>query len=77
MESSQAKDKTQRALARASWPIHVYKLGEESSENLSASTTVEERLAMMWPLALEAWQLSGKPLPTYSRETMPVSIRKL
>lgn len=69
--------KIQRAQARASWPVHVYKLGEEPNEDLSAFTTAEERLAMMWPLALEAWKLSGKPFPSYTREAMPVSLRNL
>ncbi|MEW5737964.1 MAG: hypothetical protein AB1938_03505 [Myxococcota bacterium] len=40
-------------------------------EDLSASTTVEQRLAMMWELALAAWSLQGQPLPTYSRSEMP------
>jgi hypothetical protein len=26
---------------------------------------------MMWPLAVEAWTLSGRPLPTYERANMP------
>lgn len=29
------------------------------------------RLAMMWPLSVEAWLLSGRPLPDYRREEMP------
>lgn len=27
---------------------------------------------MMWPLALEAWSLSGEPLPDYVRSEAPV-----
>ena len=27
---------------------------------------------MMWPLALEAWSLTGKPLPDYARDKAPV-----
>ncbi len=30
---------------------------------------------MMWPLALEAWALSGREVPTYSRSNTPVSLR--
>ncbi len=26
---------------------------------------------MMWRLALDAWAVSGRPLPTYSRSEMP------
>lgn len=61
-----------RAAARASWPIKAYRLGEEPSDDLSASTTAAERIEMMWPLALEAWALTGRPLPDYSRDGMPV-----
>lgn len=59
------------ASARDGWPIRRYRLGEEPTEDLSATTTPEERLAMMWPLAREGWLLAGRPLPMYSRENMP------
>jgi hypothetical protein len=32
---------------------------------------------MMWPLSLEAWSLSGRPLPSYCRSETPVSLRPL
>jgi hypothetical protein len=56
------------------WPVRVYRLGGEPPADLSASTTAEERLAMMWPLALEAWSLLG-PLPDYERGATPVARR--
>jgi len=62
---------------RALWPVRAYRLGTEPGDDLSATTTAEERLAMMWPLALEAWELTGRPLPQYSRDAMPVSRRAL
>ncbi|HUG54144.1 MAG TPA: hypothetical protein VMR21_11095 [Vicinamibacteria bacterium] len=65
----------ERSAARRSWPIRVFQLGEDPSEDLSATTSVAERLAMMWPLALEAWSLSGRPLPSYARGQTPVSTR--
>jgi hypothetical protein len=46
-------------------------LGAES-EDLSEVTTATERIAMMWPLALEAWNLAGRPIPDYARENAPV-----
>jgi len=55
--------------------VNVYRLGAEPGDDLSASTTAEERLAMMWPLALEAWDVSGRPLPRYSRQETPVALR--
>ena len=59
---------------RSDWPVNVYKLSEEPGEDLSATTTPAERLAMMWPLALEAWALLGKELPDYDRANMPVAV---
>jgi hypothetical protein len=61
-----------RALARRSWPVRKYQLGAEPGDDLSAFTTAEERLSMMWPLALEAWELTGQLLPTYPRDETPV-----
>lgn len=60
---------------RQSWRVRKYRLGSEPSEDLSDSTTAEQRLEMMWPLALEAWALSGEPLPDYLRsEAVPLMI---
>jgi hypothetical protein len=61
-----------RAIRRRSWPVRRYRLGSEPSDDLSDITTAEERLAMMWPLALEAWSLAGLPLPDYSRDQTPI-----
>lgn len=61
-----------RAAARASWPGLKTTLAEApDAENLSATTTAEQRLAMMWELAVAAWSLTGVPLPEYSRANMP------
>ena len=60
-----------RETRRAAWPVRSFRLGEEPGDDLSASTTVEERLAMMWPLAIEAWTLSGRALPMYDRKSLP------
>lgn len=64
-------DEGRRARQRATWPIRKFALGEEPDENLSAVTTGEERLAMMWELSRRAWLLSGRPMPDYERATMP------
>jgi len=63
-----------RAAARRTWPARSYSLGREPGDNLSAITTAEERLAMMWPLALEAWLLTGRGLPEYERALAPVVV---
>ncbi len=61
---------------RGTWPIRRFRLGDEPPDDLSDSTTPEARLAMMWPLTLEAWALSGGRLPDYRRSETPVSIRR-
>jgi len=63
----------ERADARRSWPVRKHRLGEEPSEDLSASTTAAERLGMMWRLTQDAWAMTGRPIPDYPREEMPVS----
>ena len=68
-------DTNDRAAARKNWPIEKHRLGEEPSDDLRDSTTAEERLKMMWRLTLEAWSLTDRPMPDYSRSEAPV--RKL
>ena len=64
-----------RALARRNWPVRKLRFGDEPGDDLSAVTTAEERLAMMWPLAVEAWSLTGRRIPEYRREDAPVRRR--
>ena len=64
----------ERAAARKNWPVRVYRLGQEPPDRLVQTTTAKERLAMMWPLALEAWSLTRHPLPAYRREDAPVRL---
>jgi hypothetical protein len=66
-----------RRLGRANWPVRRYRLGEEPSEDLSTSTTATERLAMMWPLAVDAFSHGGRLPERTPRATWPVKIRKL
>jgi len=65
------KDVAARRAARAAWPIAVYKLGSEPSDDLSDVTTAAERVAMMAELAESAWRLAGRPMPVYDRRTIP------
>jgi len=45
---------------RRDWPVHVYPLGAEPGDDLSATTSAAERVAMVWALTLEVWELSGR-----------------
>lgn len=66
------RDAAARANERKGWPVRVFRLGEEPSDSLLHSTTAEERLAMMWPLAMEAWSLAGRLEPALPRSKLPV-----
>lgn len=58
--------------ARASWPGVVSNLaGASEAADLRATTTAEQRVALVWELTLGAWSLTGKPLPSYERAQMP------
>jgi hypothetical protein len=64
-------DEHRRAAGRRDWPIEVHRLDASRSDSLSTTTTAQQRLAMMWPLALEAWRVSGTPIPDYTRSEIP------
>jgi hypothetical protein len=57
--------------------VRVYRRGAEPSEDLSATTSPEQRLAMIEPLSREAFALSGQPLPAYRRADSPVVLRRV
>jgi len=56
---------------RSRWPTRKGALSEleADEQDLSASTTVEERFAIMWQLAQDAWAFRGEPIgePELSR----------
>lgn len=66
----------ERARKRRSWPIRKFRLGQEPDEDLSATTTPEQRLGMMWPLAVDAWMLGGREIPDYRREDTPGQVMR-
>ena len=68
------QDELERSAGKRSWPLQSYPLGAEPSENLSGTTSATERIAMMWPLALEAWNLAGLPIPAGPIADLPSRI---
>ena len=72
---SKMTDASGRVAARESWPIRKHRLGEEPSDDLRDSTTAEDRLQMMWQLAVDACSLTDRPIPNCNRSEAPV--RKL
>jgi hypothetical protein len=67
-------DAASRAAARKSWPIRKFQLGEEPSDDLSATTTATERVAMVWQLTQDAWASAGWTIPEYSRQEIPIRV---
>lgn len=54
--------------------VRKFKLGEEPSDDISESTTIDERFAMVWTLSERMWLWTGRPLPVYARAEMPVRL---
>jgi hypothetical protein len=73
-ETLEDRERKKRAEARKSWPVRVYRLGEEPDDDLSETTTATERLEMMWQLAVDSWASSGQPIPDYPREKTPTRV---
>ena len=67
----------ERRHRRADWPVRRFRLGDEPDEDLSSTSTAEERLAMMWPLALDAFSLANESLESSPRSHWPVKVRRL
>ena len=55
------------AARRATWTFALA-TGETSSPEASSAA---ERIAAVWAITCDAWALSGRPFPDYSRAEMP------
>lgn len=55
-------------------PAQIVGMTERCHDDLSGTTTAVERLAMVHELSRRMWELSGRPLPSYTRSEMPVRI---
>jgi hypothetical protein len=67
----------ERRLRRAAWPVRQFGLGHEPTDDLSASTSAEERIDMMWTLALEAFSIGSGAGEAPPRSGWPVRRRAL
>lgn len=70
MGKTDASDAESRRKARSEWPVAVRQL-DDNTDDISEVTTAAERVAMMWPLAVEAWRLAGRSIPDYDRAHAP------
>ena len=63
-----------RARQRVAWPVRKYRLADAPRDDIALAATAAERLAMMWPIALDAWSFTGRSLPDYARADAPVRV---
>lgn len=69
------EEREKRRAARANWPIVKTTLEEQGrDDDISAFTTMEQRLEMMFALSAHSWTMSGREWPAYSRADMPTRI---
>lgn len=59
---------------RHGWPVRIFPLGLEPPDDALDTMTPSERVALVWELSARRWELSGHPLPSYTRATIPVRI---
>ena len=77
MAGDNAPVTSSRAAARRTWPVRLVALGAEPQDHVDRFATPEERLAMVWSLTVEAWALSGRPMPNYPRAATPLRLCRL
>lgn len=58
-------------------PVHVFRLGEEPSDDLSGSTSAEERFEMVATLSARMVEFSPTPPPLPAHRGSPVRVIRL
>lgn len=61
----------ERRRARAAWPIRSVGLRDEPLTDERDSSTIDDRLALVWTLTCEQWAFAGREIPDYPRAAMP------
>ena len=59
---------------RSLGPIRVFRLGAEPGDDLSATTTPEERVSLVWELSRRLWALTGQTAPMGPRNRLPIRV---
>jgi hypothetical protein len=57
--------------------VKVFRLGDEPEDDLTESTTPQERLEILRKLTDRAWRLTGRGFPSYSRRETPVRVTRI
>ena len=58
-------------------PVRIVPLSSDEAADAFVEGTIDERLALLARLSRRAWSASGRPLPSYTRATIPVIITRL
>ncbi len=66
-----------RIMDRSRMTARVVPLSSPEAGDPRTGGSLEERLAAVAELSMEAWRLAGRPLPSYTRATMPVVLTTL
>ena len=62
----------ERRSRRLAWPGRLLRQSDESELDPDVlAMSPSERLALVWRLTEDAWAMSGKEIPQYSRAQMP------
>lgn len=67
----------QYAMDRSGMTARVVSLSSDEAGDARMGGTPSERVAAVAELTAEAWRLAGRPLPSYTRATMPVVVSTL
>ncbi|MEK7400848.1 MAG: hypothetical protein AABZ80_00645 [Gemmatimonadota bacterium] len=62
---------------RSGITARVVTLSSDEAGDARMGGTPNERVAAVAELTAEAWRLAGRPLPSYTRATMPVVVSTL
>lgn len=57
--------------------VRIVSLNSDEAGDARMAGTVDARVAAVAVLTLEAWRVAGRPFPSYTRDTMPVSLTAL
>lgn len=57
--------------------VRVVSLTSDEAGDARMGGSVDERVAAVTTLTLEAWRLAKRPFPSYARNTMPVVVARL
>ncbi len=62
---------------RSRLTARVVPLRSDEASDARVGGTAEERITLLRELSLRMWELSKRPLPSYSRSTMPAKLTTL